>query len=109
MEQDKTLSLIKRIVREACEKHGLTLNRVLLFGSRARGEHDNRSDYDLMVIVNGLPRESDRPKITTAINRKLALQKIPADILVKSIKEFELGRGRIGSITREVNREGKRL
>ncbi len=109
MEANKTLSLIKRAVREACEEHGLALNRVMLFGSRARGESDDRSDYDLMVIVNDLLKESDRPKVTTAINKRLASQKIPADILLKSLKEFELGRRRIGSITREVHREGKSL
>lgn len=109
MERDKTLSLIKRIVRETCKEHGLVLNRVLLFGSRARGQYDNRSDYDLMIIVDDLLQEEDRPKVATAINRNLASHKIPTDILVKSLKEFEVGRRRIGSITREVHREGKRL
>ncbi len=109
MEQEKTLSLIKQVIRETCEEHGLTLNRVVLFGSRARGEYDNRSDYDLMVIVDDFPREEDKPRLATAINRRLASNKIPTDILVKSLEEFKLQRSLIGSISREVHREGKRL
>ena len=32
---------------------GTRLREVWLFGSRARGDHDDRSDYDVLVIADG--------------------------------------------------------
>ena len=32
---------------------GTRLQEVWLFGSRARGDHDDRSDYDVLVVADG--------------------------------------------------------
>jgi len=53
--------------------------RVILFGSRARGEARTNSDYDLLVIV-----ESDEPRYRRAAPLYAALADVPveADVLV---------------------------
>jgi predicted nucleotidyltransferase len=40
------------------EIYGARLARVVLFGSRARGEARPDSDYDLAVLLNSLPDRS---------------------------------------------------
>ena len=37
-------------VGDACIKHGVAIEQVLLFGSRARGDFDGYSDIDLIAV-----------------------------------------------------------
>lgn len=55
--------------------------KIILFGSRARKDHREHSDYDLMVIKRGLKNER---KISRRIYRALFDQKInrAVDIIV---------------------------
>ncbi len=48
---EETLRLIGRVVREEAERLGVEVERVILFGSRARGEQREDSDWDLLVVV----------------------------------------------------------
>lgn len=59
--------------------------RIILFGSRARGEADEHSDYDLMVI-----KRTDRPFLDRLCDMVPYLRQItrPADILVYTPEEF---------------------
>jgi len=60
--------------------------RIILFGSRARGEADEYSDYDLIVI-----KRTDRPFLERLSDMIPYLRQItpPADILVYTPEEFE--------------------
>ena len=42
----------KRLSEEARAEYGDTLSRVFLFGSCARGDFDNESDIDMMILLN---------------------------------------------------------
>src|SRR5260370_33579778 len=55
--------ILKRLRRALDELYGDRIERVVLFGSRARGDADNESDYDVAVFLNDLTdrwRELDR-------------------------------------------------
>ena len=60
--------------------------RILLFGSRARGDADAHSDYDLIVI-----KRTERPFLERMRDMVPYLVKLarPADILVYTPEEFE--------------------
>lgn len=45
------------VALEAEKTFGSRLERVLLYGSYARGDYDEQSDVDIMVIVNAVPEE----------------------------------------------------
>ena len=61
-----TLSQISdRVVQAARESLGNKLDKVILYGSYARGDYDDESDIDIMVLAN-IPLEnrgSEREKI----------------------------------------------
>ncbi len=60
--------------------------RIILFGSRARGEADELSDYDLIVI-----KQTRRPfldRLQDIVPYRLQLQRT-ADILVYTPEEFD--------------------
>src|SRR6266478_3167054 len=73
--------------------------RIILFGSRARGEADEDSDYDLIVI-----KRTDRPFLDRLRDMVPYLRQItrPAEILVYTPEEFErMGETGLGWLVRQ--------
>jgi predicted nucleotidyltransferase len=81
-------------------------DRIILFGSRARGQGEPDSDADLLIImpVNGSKRRQ-------AVQIDLALEgiPIPIDLVVVTPEEVEEYREAAGTIIHEAVREGKVL
>lgn len=99
------LERIRRAVDAEARALGVTIQRVLLFGSRARAEAREDSDWDLLVITD---QELDRPlrlNLERVITVRLARERLPADVLVMSADQFEMRKGDIGHIAYYVNRE----
>jgi len=80
--------------------------QVILFGSYARGEANDRSDVDLMVVA-----ESDLPRHRRAVNLYKHLRPYPfgMDIVVYTPEEIEDGKKSTLSFVSTVFREGKKL
>ncbi|BAI71561.1 DNA polymerase beta domain protein [Azospirillum sp. B510] len=80
---------------------------VYLFGSRARGDFDEDSDYDLLVIVpDDAPKE--RRSIRYAYASKIGTG-IPADVLPCSRTNFERYKDSVGTLCYEANHNGVRV
>jgi predicted nucleotidyltransferase len=79
VDEDFLSAIVRRIVAVS----GAT--RVILFGSRARGEERIDSDVDLFVIVTGQPE--DRREKRRAISKALVERLVPIDILVRTEDE----------------------
>jgi len=81
-------------------------DKIILFGSAARGQGGPDSDADLLVVmaVNGSKRQQ-------AVQIDLALEgiPIPIDLIVVTPDEVEKYRQTTGTIIREAVREGKVL
>jgi len=79
--------------------------RVILFGSRARGDARPDSDVDLLVVM---PTDSRRQ---TAVEIRMALDGIhvPKDIAVMAPDEFERRRDIVGTLAYPAVREGRLL
>lgn len=78
--------------------------KIILFGSYARGDYDQDSDIDLLVVVEGISStrvESNR--IRQALRGLLA----PVDVIVATSDQLERYKDSIGMIYRSVLREGK--
>ena len=59
---DNSLKLRKDLVLDDLKQRlhcalGDNLNRIVLFGSRARGDAEDGSDYDILLLVNSWSRE----------------------------------------------------
>ena len=64
------------------------VERVLLFGSRARGDHSERSDYD--VAIYGTLSSEDKVKLRYTVNEELpTLHKIDM-LFVEELKNIAL-------------------
>ena len=94
--------VLAEIVRRLVD--ALQPERIYLFGSRARGEADADSDYDLLVVVP----DSDEPgyrRAQTAHGLIWGLR-TSADILVWTRREFEERLPVVTSLPATVTREG---
>lgn len=81
--------------------------RVLLFGSRARGDHDRLSDYDLLVITPQTITPKEKIRWNTRLNHAIVdTLRIPVDILINSEEEISEKQQLPGHIVRTAIREG---
>jgi len=100
-EMDRVLLEMVGRIREAVRPE-----RIILFGSHARGEGSRGSDVDLLIVApSGLPRWRRTP----SIYRLLAGLGVPKDVLWWTPEEIEEWRGVRSHFINTVLREGKVL
>lgn len=95
--QDSIREMARRI---AAEFHP---DKIILFGSHARGQADPDSDVDLLVVM---PVEGSKRQKATEIDGALADRTIPLDLIVVTPEEFERARHQVGSVLRPAALEG---
>ncbi len=98
-----------KIIKDEIEKRGMNVLKIILFGSRAKGDAKEDSDWDFLVIVDKDLDRKEKWDIIIKIKRKLATLKIPNDIIINSIRDFEERKDNVGYITYYAIREGKIL
>jgi len=80
--------------------------KIILFGSHARGTADPDSDADLLVVM---PVEGSRRRQATQIDLALAGIRLPADVIVITPEDLERNRDRPGTVIQPALREGQVL
>ena len=97
---------IQRLARRIARR--FKPERIILFGSRARGDATPDSDVDLLVVmpVTGSRRDKQL-EIRLALHRGFAT--VPTDVLVVTPQEYITDARIPGTIVRPAVREGKVL
>ncbi len=97
-----TEATIQRITTRIVERFRPV--RIVLFGSYARGEADENSDLDLLVVLDSPPPRGRR---SAPIVRFLAEQfTLPIDVVVRSRESVERYGNTAGTLVAEALREG---
>ena len=98
----------EQVIKRATERlvAGFHPDRVILFGSQARGTADERSDVDLLVVC---PFSGRRRALMVAMDRALRGLGFPRDVIVLTPEEFERDRHIPGTVARPAWLEGKVL
>ena len=97
---------IKEIINKCSQEFKFSITKIILFGSRARGQYNENSDYDILVLLNEDVPDELKIKLSCIITRELSDKWINADIIVKSAKEIKQYENCIGSIVRIALKEG---
>ena len=97
-------AIIVEMVRRIVER--FHPERIILFGSHARGTAGPHSDVDLLVVMQ--PQGSKRRR-AVEIHGLLAGMDVPKDIIVVTPEEFEAYRDAPGTVIRTAWQEGKTL
>ncbi len=85
---------------------GFHPEKIILFGSQARGTADKRSDIDILVVC---PIKGKRRHLMLEMDRALCGLGLARDIMILTPKEFELDRHIPGTIARPAWKEGRVL
>jgi len=102
LSEDKTLDRIKaKLIR------ALSPRKIYLFGSRGRRDHSDKSDYDLLVVVE----KSNLDYHARNVKARLALADIHSatDVFVVTQAEFDEMKNEMGSIPELALHEGREL
>ena len=79
--------ILKEVTRRLVE--GFHPDKIILFGSQARGTADDRSDVDILVIC---PVSDNRLKLILDMYNALDKMRFAKDILILTPEEFDLDR-----------------
>lgn len=96
---------VKHFVRGLKQRLGGRLDRVLLFGSRARGDARADSDIDLLVLVRGLDRELESTVFDVLLDVQLESD-ADISIVLFDTSQFESYRQAGSQFALNVIREG---
>ena len=95
---------IKEIIQVALKEY--TVDKIILFGSRARGDNSTDSDYDVLVILKEDLEREQLNILASLIRQNLAELLIPIDILVRSARYVDYMKNKIGNVISYATEEG---
>ncbi|HMV43663.1 MAG TPA: nucleotidyltransferase domain-containing protein [Leptospiraceae bacterium] len=101
---DETVIKFKNLVY----KLEAPVNRIYLFGSRAKGNQSLESDYDFLVLLNNINDGELMKKYrrTIVLNAHKEIPDVPFDILVKNLEEFEAYKMQMNTLYNEIFKDG---
>jgi predicted nucleotidyltransferase len=98
MSDEAVIAVMIERIRAACDPR-----RIVLFGSRARGQTGPDSDVDLLVVLD---RIEHRRRQAVALRRLLADLPLAKDIVLATPEEITTRGELVGSVLRPALREG---
>ncbi len=105
------MDLIKEEIEKALNNLGIKPSEIILFGSRARGDYKEHSDWDIFIVLD---KEIDPQKkrevwylIYKSLHEKFLFSSF--DIILKSKTVYEKEKKIVNTLANEVYREGIRL
>ncbi len=102
--QEEAMASIEDMVRRIAET--FHPQKIILFGSYARGVTGGDSDVDLLVVM---PIAGSKRRQATEIDMALSDRWLPLDLIVVTPEEFDAYKDVIGHILYPAVREGKVL
>ncbi|MFP3090423.1 nucleotidyltransferase domain-containing protein [Treponema sp. TIM-1] len=103
---NQNLPILEQIVAFITSK--ISPDRIMLFGSYARGENRENSDIDILIVMKNLDNER---KITGLLYKELLNDSIsvPIDFLAVDYDKYNRLKNKNGYIYKTIDREGKIL
>ena len=103
---EEIIQIAKKIITEEVEKAGYNIIKIILFGSRVKGNYHEESDWDFFVVLNEDITFGELKRITGRIKMQLARHKIPNDIILRGINQFKKSKMTVGNISYYVSTDG---
>jgi predicted nucleotidyltransferase len=95
---------IKKILINFFREKGLSIERIVVFGSYAKGKENKDSDIDLIIVSRDFRNKDifERVKLTRGIHRNLIEEIMkPFDIMYYSDDEWKRGNSLIINVAKE--------
>lgn len=106
----EVLSKVKAVLVEEVEKAGARVERILLFGSQARGEAHPDSEWDFLVVVDRERERSLPMRLAINISTRLVFEEgMVCDMLLLSADRCRERHQDVGHIAYYAAKEGVAL
>ena len=87
--EDK-LKLIKEIILNTAKKYNIEIDRIILFGSRARGDYREDSDWDILIVTKKRLNKDIEEKFWLEAGREIVKHGIIPEIIITSKEELDM-------------------
>jgi predicted nucleotidyltransferase len=101
---NENLPVIKQIVSLITSQ--VSPEKIILFGSYARGDNTKNSDVDILIVIKNLENER---KLTSLLYKLLLTEdiSIPVDLLAIDSSKYDILKNKNGYIYKTIAQEGK--
>ncbi len=99
------LKLIKNTILQTAKKFNIEIDKIILFGSRARGDHSKDSDWDILVVVSFMD-ERIKYRFISEVMDALLDRDVDVDVLTVTKDYYERYRDIYGDIAGIATLEG---
>ncbi len=96
---------IKNTILDIAKREGIKIDKIILCGSRARGEASEDSDWDVLIVVERMEGKA-RWEFAKKVRSELAKELIDIDVIVQELKYFEKRKMILSTISREAEKRG---
>ena len=104
---DEKLKVIKEAILEVAKKHGVEIEKIILFGSRVRGESKEDSDWDLLIVTKKRLDKRVKDRFVLEVRREIVWRlDEPVDIIVTDRRKYEEYEHVYGSVIGQAANEG---
>lgn len=89
---DVKIENIKKLLEKLLREKGISINKIVIFGSFVKGGFGKESDIDIVIVSKDFRNKGifERVKLTTGIGRELVKRfKTPFDLIYYSDDEWE--------------------
>lgn len=83
------LEKIKKVILDTARKYNVEVEKIILFGSRAKGDHKKGSDWDIMVVTKSEIRNEIEDEFWMEVDKKLVELGIIPELIVVPREIFE--------------------
>jgi predicted nucleotidyltransferase len=103
-DEQKTINYIK----EFLISKNIRINKFFMFVSRSRGDYNEDSDYDFMIVTENELQSNEKRKIIGDLYRSLIIKNaiINLDLIIKSLSKYNYEKLYLGFLAYTVAREG---
>jgi len=88
MSGKETLRKVKKTIMCVAKKYGVEIDRVILFGSRARGDFREDSDWDILVITKNKLEWRKEKEFLGELYYVFGKMRINAEVIMESSEDF---------------------
>ena len=104
-----TIYTAKKIINDEVRRAGYNVDRIILFGSRARGDFKEDSDWDFFAVIDRELLKEDMKIIKSNIRDEMRQSGISADVIIKPAGLYERQKHDTGFLSYYVNKDGVAL
>ncbi len=105
MNEEGVIEKIKEVILDECGKAGVEVVKIILFGSRARGDAKPDSDFDVYVVVKEIDFNVYK-RLYSSLLWRFAEEGINVDVILRTEDAFEKNKEFLGYVSYYVNKEG---